>query len=176
MRGRVNILSFFCIFSIYLFACEAPNTSSSTKKQLSIGSLAPTIQLPRFQVPTQIITLEELRGQYVLLDFWASWCAPCRKENPYLVRAFEQFSNQNFTIFSISLDHTHTAWKKAIEDDDLVWKYHASDLKGWENQAARDYGIESIPFNLLLDPEGKIIAKNIRGENLIDTLHKVLNQ
>ncbi len=175
MRSRVNIVRLFCIFLICLFACEAPNASSGSKAKLVIGYQAPAILLPSLQTPDKVIALKDFEGQYVLIDFWASWCAPCRKENPYLVQAFEQFSNKNFTIFSISLDHKRAAWKRAIETDKLTWKNHASDLKGWDNQAALDYGIESIPANLLIDPQGKIIAKNIRGEELIKTLDKILN-
>jgi peroxiredoxin len=108
------------------------------------------------------INISAYRGKYVLLDFWASWCRPCRQENPNVVAAYEQFKNKNFTVVGVSLDQNKKAWIDAIKMDGLNWN-HISDLKGWGNQVAAIFKITSIPQNLLLDPQGRIIAKNLRG-------------
>jgi peroxiredoxin len=119
--------------------------------------------------------LKDLRGKYVLLDFWASWCGPCREENPNVVKAYEQFKDKNFTVLGVSLDQPgkHDAWVKAIKDDGLVW-YHVSDLKYWKSEIAQQYSIRSIPQNFLIDPKGKIIAANLRGEALLQKLQALL--
>ena len=120
------------------------------------------------------INISAFRGKYVLVDFWASWCRPCRQENPNVVAAFTKYKNKNFTILSVSLDQNKKNWLDAIKMDGLEWS-HVSDLKGWSNQVAAIFKITSIPQNLLLDPQGKIIAKNLRGavlENRLDALLK----
>ena len=121
------------------------------------------------------VKLSDFRGKYLLIDFWASWCAPCRQENPNVVKAYAQFKNKNFEILGVSLDNptARTAWLNAIEKDKLTWP-QVSDLQGWKNQVALLYGVESIPQNFLLDPKGVIIAKNLRGEELISTLSNTL--
>jgi len=112
------------------------------------------------------IALTELVGSnYLLVDFWASWCSPCRAENPNLVALYNEYHDQGFDIFGVSFDSNRERWLKAVADDGLTWP-HVSDLKGWENAAGKLYGIRSIPSNLLLDPSGVIIAKNLRGEEL----------
>ncbi|MFN0201714.1 MAG: peroxiredoxin family protein, partial [Bacteroidia bacterium] len=108
-----------------------------------------------------------------LVDFWASWCRPCRQENPNVVAAYNRFKNKNFEILGVSLDQSKDAWVQAIKDDGLTWK-HVSDLKYWQNEAAKLYGVQSVPFNILLDPKGKIVAKNLRGAALEQKLAQVL--
>jgi peroxiredoxin len=120
------------------------------------------------------ISLSSFRGKYVLIDFWASWCRPCRMENPNVVKAYEDFKGKNFTVLGVSLDRSKDAWIKAIADDKLTWT-HVSDLKFWSNAVAVQYKVESIPQNFLVDPEGKIIAKNLRGEELHRKLKELLN-
>jgi peroxiredoxin len=120
------------------------------------------------------VNLASFKGKYVLVDFWASWCGPCRKENPNVVKAFNKYKNKNFTIIGVSLDSDKSKWEKAIAQDGLAWT-HVSDLKGWNNAAALDYYVKSVPANFLIDPNGKIIAKNLRGEDLEKMLEEKLS-
>jgi peroxiredoxin len=119
------------------------------------------------------ISLASFRGKYVLVDFWASWCGPCRAENPNVVKAYDKFKSKGFEILGVSLDDKKAKWLAAIEADKLTWT-HVSDLKGWKNSVADLYGIRAIPQNVLVDPKGKIIAKNLRGEDLAAKLEEVL--
>ncbi|MBK7712655.1 MAG: AhpC/TSA family protein [Bacteroidales bacterium] len=128
------------------------------------GAEAPDIVLPSPQGDT--IKLSSTRGSVVLLDFWASWCSPCRQENPNLVQAYNTYHRKGFQIYQVSLDKTKEAWMKGIEDDQLGKWIHVSDIKYWNSQAAKLYKIESIPSNFLLDRQGRIIATNLRGEAL----------
>lgn len=119
------------------------------------------------------VNITSFRGKYVLLDFWASWCRPCRMENPNVVAAYNKYHDKNFTVLGISLDQAKPAWVNAIQIDGLTWN-HVSDLKGWNNEVAALFQVRSIPQNLLIDPDGKIIAKNLRGEVLVSKLEELL--
>lgn len=147
--------------------------SDQTDTPLSIGAVAPDIELPNPE--GKVIKLSSLRGQYVLLDFWAAWCAPCRHENPYLVDVYEKFNSKGFTIYQVSLDRTKDAWVKGINDDKIGKWSHVSDLQFWNSSVVPVYQIEGIPANFLLDKEGKIIARNLRGEALGAKLAEIFN-
>ncbi|WP_460500280.1 redoxin domain-containing protein [Hymenobacter agri] len=135
------------------------------------GAMAPEINLPTPE--GKPLALSSLRGKYVLLDFWASWCGPCRQENPNVVRAYNKFKDKGFTIYSVSLDQDKAKWVKAIESDGLTWN-HVSDLASWNSVAGAAYGVKAIPQSFLIDPQGRIIAKNLRGEALAAKLAEVL--
>lgn len=171
------------IFSILLFAIACGSHSQRKDEKnavtgLNVGNRAPELAYPNPQGKT--IALSSLRGEMVLVDFWASWCPPCRRENPYVVKAYQEFKDKvfkngkGFTVYSISCDKNRDAWTNAIKADHLVWKNQVSDLKGWESQATYIYKISSIPSNVLLDGNGIIIAWNLQGDQLSTKLQSLL--
>ena len=158
-------------------ALEATTLVSSMRKRVevlkkvAIGEIAP--DFTQNDPDGNPVALSSLRGNYLLVDFWAAWCGPCRRENPNIVEAYNKYHEKGFDILGVSLDNSKDDWLKAIEDDKLTW-HQVSDIKGWGNEAAQMYGISSIPSSLLLDPDGKIIAKNLRGEDLHIKLEELL--
>jgi len=142
-------------------------------KGVMVGSEAPEIALS--DTTGAVVPLSSLRGKYVLIDFWASWCGPCRSENPNVVRMYNKFKDKGFTIYSVSLDRPgdRAGWTRAIRNDRLTWT-HVSDLKYWQSEAAQKYGVQGIPATFLLDKDGKIIAKNLRGPALEQKLEEIL--
>jgi alkyl hydroperoxide reductase subunit AhpC len=143
-------------------------------KKTAIGSVAPDIKLPT--PDGKELALSSLRGKVVLLDFWASWCGPCRRENPNVVRIYNTYKDKGFTVFSVSFDKSADPWKAAIAQDGLIWPNHVSDLKGWGSIAAGLYGINSIPRTFLIDKDGKILATNLRGEELEQKVKEILEK
>lgn len=142
--------------------------------KLAVGAVAPEIAFP--DTSGNILLLSSTRGKYVLIDFWAAWCRPCRMESPNMVRMFEAYKDKGFTIFSVSLDREKEDWLNAIQVDNLQNWPHVSDLKYWESDAVALYGIQGIPFTVLLDPNGVIIAKNLRGEKLEQKLAEIFDK
>lgn len=140
---------------------------------LPVGGDAPEI---RQQTPDGgTFALSDLRGKYVLIDFWASWCRPCRMENPNVKRVYDKYAGRGFEILGVSLDRDHGAWVKAIQDDGLPWK-HVSDLGFWNNAAAQEYGVSSIPYTVLVDRDGKILEKGLRAQGLESALARIFDK
>ena len=180
----LNFLNIETDFSTYdalaqRFEKENPNSPHAKSligrvtriKGVMVGSPAPEISLN--DTTGNAVALSSLRGKYVLIDFWASWCGPCRAENPNVVRMYNKYKDKGFAIYGVSLDKTKGEWQRAIRNDNLPWT-HVSDLKFWQSVAAQQYGVQAIPQTFLLDKEGKIIAKNLRGEALELKLEEIL--
>jgi peroxiredoxin len=183
----VNLLSVYCkewgkSKSKYLFAKLSKENKATAfgkkietfiklNQEITIGSQSADIKLPA--PDGKILSLSDYRGKYILLEFWASWCGPCRRENPNLVQTYNEFKDKGFEIFGVSCDANEADWKKAIEKDGLIWP-QVSELKGGEDSASLIYGVFEIPTNYLIDRQGKIIAKNLRGENLTNKIKELL--
>jgi thiol-disulfide isomerase/thioredoxin len=185
MKGIVTLITAL----VFLAACSfrkadqkesqsTPAVNSEVKTGINIGERAPELV---FKSPDgEKIALTSLRGKMVLIDFWASWCSPCRQENPNLVKTYRRFMDKEFvngsgfTVYGVSLDDTREAWVAAIQQDHLEWEYHVSDLKGWQSVPAAMYGVMGIPMNFLIDGDGIIIAKGLSGEYLVAKLKELV--
>lgn len=147
---------------------------SKLKSTIGPGRTAPEIEMKDPDGNTR--KLSDLRGKVVMIDFWASWCSPCRAENPNVVRLYKKYHDKGFEIYSVSLDRTREAWLRAIEQDGLEWSNHVSDLRGWTSSGGATYGIKSVPSTVLVDRDGKIIARNLRGQELANKLKEIFGE
>lgn len=181
-------VSFLALLLVFTLACttskknakqQAWDTPAEALEGLNAGNRAPDLS---YKNPKDsLISLASLRGRLVLIDFWASWCGPCRHENPNVVAAWKKYGSKEFkggekgfTIYSVSLDANKAGWTTAIEKDGLAWPYHVSDLKYWSSEAGAKYGVQSIPTNWLIDGRGVILAKDLRGSALDSKLQSLL--
>ncbi|MDA9952052.1 redoxin domain-containing protein [Chitinophagales bacterium] len=183
VKGKLNDYSIIMPNSTYIVemrekikanedAIAQQAAMEAASKKIDIGTIAPDFTQKTPQGAD--LSLSSLQGQVVLLDFWASWCKPCRLENPAIVAAYNKYRSKGFTVLSVSLDKERNAWMNAIAQDGLIWPNHASDLQFWNNAAAREYGVSSIPAAFLIDENGVIIGRDLRGNALEEKLAEVL--
>jgi thiol-disulfide isomerase/thioredoxin len=184
---RVILLSALALILVYLVFTKIFSNKTgevnivivpTEQLGINLGDTAPELN---FENPDgEMIALSSMRGKIVLIDFWAGWCPPCRRENPNIVSAYKKYQDKEFingsgfTVYGLSLDKTREQWLSAIADDGLIWPNHVSDLKGWNSVGAAQYQVRAIPANWLIDGNGVIIARNIKGEELHKTLHSLL--
>jgi peroxiredoxin len=173
---------YFLPILVLFFACSGKKNTTTADSGaavqalpigIQVGQVAPDISLPDASGKT--MPLSSFRGKYVLLDFWASWCGPCRQENPNVVNMHSLYKDKGFTVYSVSLDNNKSNWETAIAKDNLQWN-HVSDLKMWNSVVVTLYQIDGIPLTFLLDPDGKIIAKNLRGPELEKKLSEIFTK
>lgn len=169
------------IFTTFLlFNPGAAEAQTQRQTGLHIGNILPNLTLNNPE--GNPVSISELRGNVVFVDFWASWCRPCRRENPVVVEAYKSYKDQDFKnakgfkILSVSLDKNKEQWMEAIKADGLVWEEHVSDLQGWRSPAAKKFNVRAIPMNYLINQDGVIIAKNLRGHQLAETLKNLIIQ
>lgn len=161
-------------FPDHLIVKDRWNYMNSPASKVAIGAIAPDLEFP--DPNGKMRKLSDLRGKVVLLDFWASWCGPCRRENPNVTNIYSKYHDKGFEVFSVSLDSDAASWKRAIEADKLVWPNHVSDLKKWQSQAAAIYGVRSIPSTFLLDKEGRIVKRDLRGADLENAVRQLVGE